>query len=350
MRRLFFQREWLLILPDKRFFINNDPIGVDEVVRMVRVEPWDGGEPTQRFHRVSSLQAADSNTIVFVENRRHWSSLESRSFGLCLTSAEIAATLPSMKNIAICAEPKLAFARISARLHQVRAVGDHTGTHASARIGADVEIHPTAIVCENVKIADQCKIGAHTVIGPGVEIGAGSIIDAHASVVCTLVGDNARIKSGARLGQAGFGFVPTPAGHEFRPQLGRLVLGASVEIGANTTVDRGTLGDTLIGDGTKIDNLVQIGHNVVLGRGCLIAAQVGIAGSTVLGDGVVAGGQAGLADHLSIGERAQIAAKAGVMSDVPAGEKWGGYPARPLKQWLREYAGLKKMTNKKQRN
>jgi UDP-3-O-[3-hydroxymyristoyl] glucosamine N-acyltransferase len=186
-------------------------------------------------------------------------------------------------------------------------------------------------------------IGAHAVIGPDVHIGRGSTIGANASVSHALIGDRVIIHPGARIGQDGFGFAMGPRGHLKAPQVGRVIIQNDVEIGANTTIDRGANRDTIIGEGTKIDNLVQIGHNVTIGRHCVIVSQVGVSGSTDIGDFVAIGGQAGLTGHLRIGAGAQIAAKAGVMNDVPAGQRWGGAPALPIREYFRQVAALGKL-------
>ena len=162
-----------------------------------------------------------------------------------------------------------------------------------------------------------------------------------------LLGDRVYLHPGVRIGQDGFGFAMGPGGHLKVPQLGRVIIQNDVEIGANTTIDRGANRDTLIGEGTKIDNLVQIGHNVSVGRHCVIVAHVGVSGSTEIGDFVAIGGQAGVAGHLKVGSGAQIAAQSGVMNDVPAGERWGGAPAKPMREFMRELATLTRITKAK---
>ena len=187
----------------------------------------------------------------------------------------------------------------------------------------------------------------HAVISEGCIIGAKCRIGSHVSVSYALIGDNVRIYAGARIGQDGFGFAIDPAGFVKVPQLGRVMIEGHSEIGANTTIDRGALGDTVIGMGTWIDNMVQIAHNVKVGRGCMLAAQIGISGSTEIGDYVAVGGQAGFAGHLKIGSMARIAAKSGVTRDVPPKEEWMGYPAMPMKQYLRQVGTLNRLIARK---
>jgi UDP-3-O-[3-hydroxymyristoyl] glucosamine N-acyltransferase len=228
----------------------------------------------------------------------------------------------------------LAFARAAALFYPV--VDDEPGIDAravidaSARIGADCRIAAGVVVGRAVEIGRQCRIEANAVIGEGVVIGDGSHIGANASLSHCLIGQRANIHPGVRIGQRGFGFAMETSGHVDIPQLGRVIVEDDVEIGANSTIDRGSGPDTFIGAGSKIDNLVQIGHNVRIGRGCVLVGLVGIAGSVELGDHVVVAGQAGIAGHLRIGAGAQIGAQAGVVRDVPAGERVVGSPAEPL--------------------
>ncbi len=186
-------------------------------------------------------------------------------------------------------------------------------------------------------------IGANSVIGPSVRIGRDCAVGAHATVVHALIGNRVILHAGVRIGQDGFGFHMSPKGHLKVPQIGRVVIQDDVEIGANTTIDRGSIRDTVIGEGSKIDNLVQIAHNVVIGRHCVIVSQSGISGSTTLGDFAVTGGQAGLTGHLTIGAGAQIGAKAGVMTDVPPGARWVGSPAQPVRDLFKQEALLRKL-------
>lgn len=207
-------------------------------------------------------------------------------------------------------------------------------------------VEPGAVIGPEAQIGAHTRIGAGAVIGRRVTIGRRCAIGARAVITNALIGNAVIIHPGAAIGQDGFGFAMSPRGHLKVPQIGRVIIQDNVEIGANTTIDRGALRDTIIGEGTKIDNLVQIGHNVVIGRHCVIVAQVGISGSTVLEDFVVMGGQAGCVGHITIGAGAQIAGNSGLATSVPRGERWGGSPARPFKVWARETALLKRLAEK----
>jgi UDP-3-O-[3-hydroxymyristoyl] glucosamine N-acyltransferase len=209
-----------------------------------------------------------------------------------------------------------------------------------------VYIGPYVIVADGASIGDGSRLDAHVVVGAGVSIGTRCHLYPHVTVYSgTTLGDRVIVHSGARLGSDGFGYVFRDGAHAKIPHVGRCLVEADVEIGANTTIDRGSIDDTVIGRGTKIDNLVQIAHNCRVGRLCLVMAQVGVAGSTWIGDGCILAGQAGVGGHLSVGDRARIAGQAGVFGDVPAGETWSGYPARKHSESLRASAALFKLSS-----
>jgi UDP-3-O-[3-hydroxymyristoyl] glucosamine N-acyltransferase len=189
-------------------------------------------------------------------------------------------------------------------------------------------------------------VGPHAVIGTGVEIGEDCDIGANVTIAFSLLGARVIIHPGVQIGQDGFGYTSGPKGPVKVPQLGRVLVGDDVEIGANCTIDRGMLDDTVIGRGCKFDNLVQIAHNVVMGQGCIVVAQAGIAGSCVIGDGVMIGPQVGIIDHITVGSGAQIAGQSGVSADVPAKATMMGYPAKPIRQFWREIAALARLTKR----
>jgi len=256
----------------------------------------------------------------------------------------------------IAAEPYRAYAQVAAQLYPQslrpsprfagNGVSPAAHVHPSAQLENGVIVDPGAVIGPRAQIGSGAVIGANAVIGPDVCIGRDSAIGSGAQIGFALIGDRVIIHSGTCIGQDGFGFAMGPRGHMKVPQLGRVIIQNDVEIGANCAIDRGANRDTVIGEGTKIDNFVQIGHNVVIGRHCILVSHVGIAGSAELGDFVAIGGQAGIAGHLKIGMGAQIAAQSGVTSDIPPGERWGGSPARPMRQMARQIAMIDRMVNK----
>jgi UDP-3-O-[3-hydroxymyristoyl] glucosamine N-acyltransferase len=231
--------------------------------------------------------------------------------------------------------------------------GGKTGISAYCHVAptaifeANVTIEPGVIIGENVDIGSGSLIGANAVIGSGCKIGRNCIVGPASSLMHALIGNNVIIHPGARIGQDGFGYVQGDSGLEKMPHVGRVIIQDNVEIGANSAIDRGALDDTIIGEGTKIDNLVQIAHNVRIGRNCVITGHCGLSGSVTLGDRVMLGGRTGIADHVTIGDGAQVAAASGVMNNIPPGERWGGMPAQPLKDLFREVAIIRNMVREK---
>jgi UDP-3-O-[3-hydroxymyristoyl] glucosamine N-acyltransferase len=322
-------------MPDPRFFEDLGPVTLGELARLTGAEVADEAADLQ-VSGVSILPRARPDEIAFFSDRRRLGDLSGTRAGACFVSARDAGDLPASCVGLVTATPQAAFAVAAARLHRLRRLTGPQNISPLAVLEEGLELAPGVVVGAGAKIGRGTVIGANAVIGPGVCIGRDCSIGANVAITCALIGDRVKILSGAVIGEAGFGAAAGAQGLVDMPQLGRVILQDAVTIGALSAVDRGAYDDTVIGERTKIDNLVMIGHNTRVGRDCVMAAHTGISGSVKIGDGVAFGGKAGIADHVTIGDGAQIAAGGGVIGDVPARERWGGYPARPMKQWLRE--------------
>jgi UDP-3-O-[3-hydroxymyristoyl] glucosamine N-acyltransferase len=296
---------------------------------------------------VAPLQSAQPAEVSFLDNRKYAAALAETRAGAVIVHPDMADRVPPTAVCIVAADPYAAWARVAALFHPLPPA--QAGAHPSAVIAPNsaidpsAEIGPLALVGAGAEIGPRSRVGPGAIVGEGVVLGADCRIGAHASLSHALLGDRVIVYPGARIGQDGFGFVPTPEGFLSVPQLGRVVLEDDVEVGANTTIDRGSLHDTRIGAGSRLDNLVQIGHNVRLGRGCVIVSQAGISGSTILEDHVMVAGQAGLTGHLRIGRRARIGAQAGVMADVPPGADVVGSPAQPVREFFRQVATMRRL-------
>lgn len=338
-------------MPDPRFFRAAGPFPLGELARIAGAELGDGSNAAALFSDVAPLDRGGPADVVFFDDKRYLAQLSRTRAGACLLRPAVANEAPAGLALLLTDEPQRGFACIAEAFYPRKAgpaaVHPAAVVAPSARIGDRSCIAAGAVIGEAVEIGNDCSIGANALIGPGVVVGNGTTVAAGASLMCCIVGERVIIHSGARIGQDGFGYIIGGDGHRKVPQLGRVLVGDDVEIGANTTIDRGALGDTEIGSGTKIDNLVQIGHNVRLGRGCIVVAQVGISGSTSIGDFVMIAGQAGLSGHLSVGHGARIGAQSGVMRDIAPGDTVFGYPAMPRKQYMRQVALLARLAKKK---
>ena len=312
------------------------------------------GDGSITASRVSSLKSADSESLVFVDDARYFDSALA-SDSAAVIAGSFAAGAPAHKPLLISPQPRLAFARAARLLHE--AVAQGRGIHPSAVvaasvIGSNVDIGPRAVVGELVKIGDGSTLGAGCVIGDGVEIGAHCRIDANVTIYPgTTLGDRVVVQAGAVLGSDGFGYVrdEQTGRYEQSPQIGRLVIEDDVEIGANSTIDRGALDQTRIHRGAKIDNLVHIGHNCRIGQNVVIAAQTGLSGSVTIEDNVVMGGQVGIGDHARVESGAMLGGQCGILpKKVLRGEGvvFWGTPARPVKEYLKELAFLSRSARK----
>ena len=307
------------------------------------------GDPEYRVSGIAPLDRAGPTDLTFLASAKYAKLLAACEAGAVLVTPELAGTPGPCVNRIIVAKPHDAMLTIVPRLYRAPErpfIGVHPTAvvDASAEVDADACVEAFVVIGRGARVGAGSWIGSHTVIGDGVVVGSATRLFPHVTLYPgTQLGDRVAIHAGSRIGSDGFGYVYANGAHQKVPHVGGCVIGNDVEIGANCAIDRGSIDQTVIGDGTKIDNLVHIAHNVRIGRLCLLAAQVGIAGSVRIEDGAMLGGQVGVSGHLTVGSRATLAAQAGVISDVPAGELWSGYPARPHKQALRGSAAVAKL-------
>ena len=338
-------------MADPRFFARQGPFSIGELVRLAGAELTPGADPSRMIRDVAALDAAGVDDLSFLDNPHYTDVFAQSRASACVVHPRFVPRAPSGMALIVTPAPYMAYARIARAFYPqprpAAGIAPQAVIDGTASLGEGCRVDPGAVIGAHAAIGAGSWIAANAVIGEAVTLGKECIVGAGASITHAIVGDRVMIYAGARIGQDGFGFASDRSGHVRVPQLGRVIIGDDVEVGANTTIDRGAGPDTVIGAGCMIDNLVQIGHNVQMGRGCVIVSQVGISGSTRLGDFVVIGGQTGLAGHLSIGNGVRIAAKSGVHSNVPAGTDVGGAPAVPVREWRRQLAAVARLGRKK---
>ncbi|MDZ4362821.1 UDP-3-O-(3-hydroxymyristoyl)glucosamine N-acyltransferase [Brevundimonas sp.] len=332
-------------MPDPRFFETLAPLTVAELSARTGAELVRGGDTV--IATVAPLATAGPQAATFLSDRKLASLLSATQAGCVIVHPGSVEAAPAGAAVLSTREPQATWARVSGLLH--RPVPLNQTISREAAEDDTVVLEPGVVVGIGARIGSGTRIGANSVIGPGVQIGRDCAVGPNVSIGFALIGDRVKIMAGARIGEAGFGAAPSALGPVDVPQLGRVIIQDGVTVGANSCIDRGAYADTVIGENTKIDNLVMIAHNCVIGRNGLLAAHTGISGSVTVGDNVMFGGKAGIGDHLTIGEGARIAGGAGVLADVPAGETWSGYPAKPLRQSLREAIWLAKQASGKTR-
>ncbi|MDF0516388.1 UDP-3-O-(3-hydroxymyristoyl)glucosamine N-acyltransferase [Bradyrhizobium yuanmingense] len=336
------------------FFTKPPAAALADIAMLTKAQLVDPARGGHVITGLASLDEAGPMHLAFFDNLKYADQLRATKAGACLVSPRFEAEVPEHVAVLRVAQPFRAFVRIAREWHadalrpQSWVGNDGIAPSAiidpTARLEDGVVVDPLAVIGPDVEIGSGTVIGVGAVIGPGVKIGRDCNVGARTAIQCALIGNNVLIHPGCSIGQDGYGFIFFgPEGHLKVPQTGRVLIQNDVEVGANTTIDRGSLRDTVIGEGTKIDNQVQIGHNVTIGRHCLLAAQIGLAGSLTIGDNVALGAKVGINNHLKIGDGAQVTAMSAVKDDIPPGGRWGGHFAKPTKQWFKEIIAVERL-------
>lgn len=344
-------------MADQRFFRLCGPFSLAELASLADAE-LRGGDPARPINDVAALEDAGAEHVTFLFNSKYIQQAKTTKAGACLIREDQAGNLPSGVAALVTNEPYRGYARVAAAFYpdaaepnplQPAVAGIAVGAviDPEAELGDDCQIGSGAVIEVGARIGPRCRIGANAAIARGVVLGADCVIGANATLSHCLVGNRVVIHPGVCIGQDGFGFAMGARDHVKVPQIGRVVIEDDVEIGANSTIDRGSGPDTVIGRGCKIDNLVMIAHNVQMGPDCIVVAQSGIAGSTTVGAHTVLAAQTGVAGHLNISPGSQFAARSGIIRDVKAAGKYGGFPAVPMKQWLRQLVALEHLVKRK---
>jgi UDP-3-O-[3-hydroxymyristoyl] glucosamine N-acyltransferase len=338
------------------FFKRAETLTAAEIATMTGATLSDPSRAGHVITNVAPIDRAGPRDLTFFENLSYAAGLRSTRAGACLIAERFARDAPAGLLLLVTREPYRGFVTVTRKLFsdalrpsslfEADGVTPGASVHPKARLEDGVTVEPGAVIGPRAEIGAGTLIGAGAVIGAEVRIGRDCSIGPHSSIMHALIGDRVILHPGCRIGQDGFGYVMSPRGHAKVPQVGRVIIQDDVEIGAGTAIDRGAIRDTVIGEGTKIDNLVQIGHNVSVGRHCVIVAHCAIAGSVTLEDFVALGGRVTINNHVTIGEGAQVAGMSGVNSDIPAGGRWAGLPAKSAKLWMREVAWLERAAKK----
>ncbi len=341
-------------MSDPVFFPPVEPVSLEKIAEWAEAELFRGA-PERLIAGVGPIEDADDGVLVFFDNTAYLDKLSETRAGACIIARKHVDKVPEGVAILVSKDAYRSWAKVLARLYPDAMVPKPAGFQG---ISDRASIDPSAVLEEGVAVGSGVVIGAgaqigsgtailpNAVIGPSCTIGRDCVIGANSTLQHAILGDRVYLHPGVCIGQDGFGYAMGAGGHLKVPQVGRVVIQDNVEIGANTTIDRGANRDTIVGEGTRIDNQVQIGHNVIIGRHCVLVSQVGLSGSCSLEDFVAIGGQTGVRGHVRIGMGAQIAAVSVVGEDVPAGGRYGGTPAKPVKQWFREMAALRKLAER----
>jgi len=335
---------------DTVFFKKNGCFTFKDIVEITGAEIVENCNLEDTVDNIATMENAGKNDVCFFYDRKSKEKASNIKAKVCITKPEFKDWIPKGVNVFTVEDPKSAFLKLNQVMyeeikHQV-AISPLAVIAKTAVIGQNCYIGPNVVIEDNVTIGDNCYLEANCYIGQGCKIGNNNRIGVGAYITYTIMGNDCYIYAGAKLGSDGFGFNTINGKHIRIPQVGRVIIGNDVEIGANTCVDRGALDDTVIGDGCRVDNLVQIAHNDKIGKGCIIVSQTGIAGSCTFGDYVVCGGQTGFADHLTVGSGAQVGAQSGIMRDIEPGTVVMGTPAVPFKDFMRQVSFLQRNSKK----
>ncbi|MBX9804778.1 MAG: UDP-3-O-(3-hydroxymyristoyl)glucosamine N-acyltransferase [Alphaproteobacteria bacterium] len=337
-------------MADERFYQNTGPYTIQDLAALCGASLGPNVDPNQVITDVSPLHKANAGHISCLHNPKYIDQFKQTKASACLVSPEFEKYAPKGLTLLVSSQPYRAYGQVAAlfypSIRKEGGISPQASVHSTAKIGKNCYIGPFAVIQANVIVGEGCEIGSNTVIDTGCELGKECTIAPNVTISHAILGKRVVVKPGARIGQRGFGFHMDEDGHLNIPQLGRVIIGDEVEIGSNTTIDRGAEADTIIGCGTRLDNLVQIAHNVEVGENCVMVAQSGIAGSSQLGRFVVVAGQVGIAGHLHVGDGAKIAAQSGVMRDIGKGEIVAGYPSVSVRDWHRQTIALKRLTEK----